>query len=89
MVRPERLLFDRQRPLVKRLRRLVASLRVVQRGEVVEKNRRSLMVGAELPLAEFKRLAPERNRLLVPAGLVEGLALIVGLHQRLGLGVQA
>ena len=37
------------------------------------------MVGAELSLAEFKRLAPKRNGLLVPTGLVEGLTLEVGL----------
>ena len=36
MVRPERLLLDRQRPLVERFRRRVAALSDVQHGEVVE-----------------------------------------------------
>ncbi len=61
---------------------------MVQRGEIVEQGRRRGMVGAELPLAEFECFTEKCNRLLVPAGLIEGLPLAIGLHKRLGLRVQ-
>ena len=62
MLRAERLLDDRQRPLVKRLRPGVVPLRLKQVSEVVEARRRIGMLRAERLLADRQRPLVKRLR---------------------------
>ena len=72
-------LRDRQRALVERFGVGVATLGVVQQGEVVEEGRRGGIFGTKLPLAEFKNLPPERYGLLILADRIECPALAIRL----------
>ena len=54
----------------------------------VEHSCRGGMVEAEFAFAEFKRLTSERDRLFVTTGVLEGIALAVGRHELVGLGMK-
>ncbi len=67
----------------------VAALVFVKHGEVVDEGRCGGMIWAELLLAEVESLSPDRDGPLVLACPIEGPALPMGLHERLGLGIKA
>ena len=85
MERPERLLADRQRPLVGRFRRLVAAQEVVQRGEIVEVGRDLGMFRPERHLADRQRPPVERLRPLVTALVAVQLGEFVEQERRGGM----
>ena len=67
MIRPERLLPDRQRPLVERFSLIVSALIVVQRGEVIEAVGHIGMIRPESLFPDGQRPLVERFRRLVAA----------------------
>ncbi len=83
MLRPQRLLQDRQGPLIQRLDLGVPTLGLVEHRQVVEQRGGVRMVGAELALAKPERFLGEHKRRLV-AALGAQLGSAVDSVQELG-----
>ncbi len=67
MIGPERLLVDRQRPLVERLGLGVAALVIIELSQIVQRQRNNGMIGPERLFFDRQRPLAERLGLGVAA----------------------